>query len=145
MNITRRSLAFGGMGLLASAAATRSALAQDSFLGVGQGLEDFWLASDAYIFGYPLVTMEMTRRIITNVAEPVGTRGPMGQIIKLRLRGRVARHGEQHVAGHRGGRCSAGDFVANLPADVPALTAAFHKAIRDEQQRCGSVATVIPR
>jgi hypothetical protein len=28
--------------------------------------------------------MEMTRRIITNVASPVGTRGPMGQIIKLR-------------------------------------------------------------
>src|ERR1700742_3023040 len=84
MNITRRSLALGGMGLLAGAAATRSVLAQDSFLGVGQGLEDFWLASDAYIFGYPLVTMEMTRRVITNVAEPVGTRGPMGHIIKLR-------------------------------------------------------------
>ncbi|QHO75778.1 hypothetical protein ACH79_27360 [Bradyrhizobium sp. CCBAU 051011] len=84
MKITRRSLAFGGMGLLAGAAATRSALAQDSFFGVGEGLEDFWIASDAYIFGYPLVTMEMTRRIITNVAEPVGTRGPMGQIIKLR-------------------------------------------------------------
>ena len=84
MNITRRSLAFGGMGLLAGAAAARSALAQDSFLGVGQGLEDFWLASDAYVFGYPLVTMEMPRRIITNVAEPIGTRGPMGHIIKLR-------------------------------------------------------------
>jgi hypothetical protein len=28
--------------------------------------------------------MEMTRRVITNVASPVGTRGPMGQIIKLR-------------------------------------------------------------
>ncbi|MBR0764889.1 hypothetical protein [Bradyrhizobium japonicum] len=26
----------------------------------------------------------MTRRIITNVAEAVGTRGPMGHIIKLR-------------------------------------------------------------
>ena len=55
-----------------------------SFLGIGEGLDDFILATDAYIFGYPLVTMEMTRRIITNVAEPVGTRGPMGQIIKLR-------------------------------------------------------------
>src|SRR5262245_50439054 len=84
MKFTRRSLAFGGMGLLAGAAAARSALAQDAFLGVGEGLEDFWLASDAYVFGYPLVTMEMTRRIITNVAEPVGTRGPMGHIIKLR-------------------------------------------------------------
>jgi hypothetical protein len=55
-----------------------------SFLGIGEGLEDFILATDAYIYGYPLVTMEMTRRVITNVVAPVGTRGPMGQIIKLR-------------------------------------------------------------
>jgi hypothetical protein len=55
-----------------------------SFLGIGEGLEDFWLATDAYIYGYPLVTMEMTRRVVTNVATPVGTRGPMGTIIKLR-------------------------------------------------------------
>ncbi len=26
-------------------------------LNLGEGLEDFWLATDAYIFGYPLVTM----------------------------------------------------------------------------------------
>ena len=37
--------------------------------GIGEGLEDFWLATDAYIYGYPLVTMEMTRRVMTNVAE----------------------------------------------------------------------------
>ena len=85
MKITRRSAAFGGMSLLAGAAMSRSAFAeQGAFLGLGEGLEDFWLATDAYIFGYPLVTMEMTRRVITNVAEPVGTRAPMGQIIKLR-------------------------------------------------------------
>lgn len=54
------------------------------FLGIGEGLEDFWLATDAYIYGYRLVTMEITRRVFTNVAAPVGTRGPMGQIIKLR-------------------------------------------------------------
>ncbi len=39
---------------------------------------------DAYIYGYPLVTMEMTRRISTNVAAPEGTRAPMGQFAKLR-------------------------------------------------------------
>jgi hypothetical protein len=44
-----------------------------------EGGEDFWLAQEAYIYGYPLVTMEMTRRIMTNVASPEGTRGPMGQ------------------------------------------------------------------
>lgn len=85
MKITRRSAAFGGMSLLAAAAMSRSALAEHgAFLGLGEGLEEFVLATDAYIFGYPLVTMEMTRRVLTNVAEPVGTRAPMGQIIKLR-------------------------------------------------------------
>jgi hypothetical protein len=53
-------------------------------LNLGEGLEDFWLATDAYIYGYPLVTMEMTRRVITNVARPEGTKAPMGHIIKLR-------------------------------------------------------------
>ena len=52
--------------------------------GIGEGIEDFVLAQDAYIYGYPLVTMEMTRRVITNVAAPEGTKAPMGQIIKLR-------------------------------------------------------------
>src|SRR5215831_5652099 len=42
------------------------------------------IATDAYIYGYPLVTMEMTRRISTNVAKPVGTRAPMGQFARLR-------------------------------------------------------------
>lgn len=84
MKITRRSAAFGGASLLAVAAMSRSALAQGSFMGVEGGLEEFWLATDAYIYGYPLVTMEMTRRVLTNVSEPVGTKAPMGQIIKLR-------------------------------------------------------------
>lgn len=85
MKITRRSATLGGIGMLASAAMGSSALAeQGAFLGIGEGLEDFWLATDAYIYGYPLVTMEMTRRVITNVADSVGTRAPMGQIIKLR-------------------------------------------------------------
>ncbi len=85
MKITRRSTALGGFALLAGTAMARSALAQQgAFHGIGAGLEDFWLATDAYIFGYPLVTMEMTRRIITNVAEPAGTRGPMGHLITLR-------------------------------------------------------------
>jgi plastocyanin len=39
---------------------------------------------DAYIYGYPLVTMEMTRRVMTNVAEPKGSRGPMGQFVNMR-------------------------------------------------------------
>lgn len=41
-------------------------------------------ATDAYIYGYPLITMEMTRRVMTNVAKPEGTHAPMGQFVHLR-------------------------------------------------------------
>jgi hypothetical protein len=56
----------------------------DPHFNLGEGLGDFWLATDAYIYGYPLVTMEMTRRVFTNVARPEGTHAPMGQLIKMR-------------------------------------------------------------
>jgi hypothetical protein len=39
---------------------------------------------EAYIYGYPMVTMEMTRRVMTNIAAPVGKLAPMGQFAKLR-------------------------------------------------------------
>jgi len=42
------------------------------------------IAVDAYIYGYSLVTMEVTRRVSTNVARPEGTRGPMGQLVRVR-------------------------------------------------------------
>jgi hypothetical protein len=42
------------------------------------------LATEAYIYGYPLVTVEMTRRVMTNVATPEGLRGPMGQFVHAR-------------------------------------------------------------
>jgi hypothetical protein len=42
------------------------------------------IAVDAYIYGYPLVTMEATRRVMTNVERPEGTRAPMGQLCRMR-------------------------------------------------------------
>ncbi|MFO1023107.1 MAG: DUF1254 domain-containing protein, partial [Planctomycetales bacterium] len=39
---------------------------------------------EAYIYGYPLVTMEFTRRVMTNVAAPQGTHAPMGQFLLMR-------------------------------------------------------------
>ena len=42
------------------------------------------IAEEAYIYGYSLVTMEMTRRVMTNVAETEATRGPMGHLIRVR-------------------------------------------------------------
>jgi hypothetical protein len=42
------------------------------------------VASEVYVYGYPLVTMEMTRRVATNVEQPSGLRAPMGQFAHLR-------------------------------------------------------------
>jgi len=42
------------------------------------------IAEEAYIYGYPLITMEMTRRVMTNVSEVKGTRGPMGHLTRIR-------------------------------------------------------------
>jgi hypothetical protein len=81
MKITRRAATAGGIGLLAGSA--MGSLARADW-APGEGLEEFWLATEAYIYGYPLVTMEMTRRVFTNVAALEGTRGPMGQIVKMR-------------------------------------------------------------
>lgn len=38
-------------------------------------------ATQAYIYGYPLVTMELTRRSFTNVAAPNGKSAPMGYFV----------------------------------------------------------------
>src|SRR5438445_2964300 len=42
------------------------------------------IGTDAYIYGYPLVTMEMTRRVATNVAAPSGMKAPMGRFANAR-------------------------------------------------------------
>lgn len=85
MNINRRNLTIGGLSLLASSSLSSPLRAEwADIAGIGEGLEDFWIATDAYIYGYPLVTMEITRRIMTNMATPEGNRAPMGQFAKAR-------------------------------------------------------------
>jgi hypothetical protein len=49
-------------------------------------------ATDAYIYGYPLVTMDMTRKRFTNVATPDAAHAPMGQLLKLRTYPAVTNH-----------------------------------------------------
>ena len=83
IRFSRRAAAIAGLGVLGTAAAARAHIGE-GVLGSLEGLEPFWLATDAYIYGYPLVTMEMTRRIMTNVAAPAGTRAPMGQFVRAR-------------------------------------------------------------
>jgi len=86
MNITRRHALAAGFGTAFSALSHSPLRAEfeGPVLGAIEGGEEFWLATDAYVFGYPLVTMEITRRVMTNMASVEGTRGPMGQFIKLR-------------------------------------------------------------
>jgi hypothetical protein len=88
MTTTRRAVLAGGS-LLTSAALLRDvriALAQPVDAGgapepAASSLET---AIQAYIYGYPLVTMEMTRRVTTNAEKPEGLRGPMGQFANAR-------------------------------------------------------------
>ena len=49
-------------------------------------------ATDAYIYGYPLVTMDMTRKQFTNVASPDAAHAPMGQILRFRTYPAVDNH-----------------------------------------------------
>ena len=46
--------------------------------------ETLRLATEAYVYGYPLVTMEMTRRVMTNAVEPKDDHAPMGQLYSSR-------------------------------------------------------------
>jgi hypothetical protein len=49
-----------------------------------RALEARATAIDAYIYAYPLVSMDMTRRVMSNVAQPEGSKSPMNQFARLR-------------------------------------------------------------
>ena len=83
MDISRRAVTLGSLSFIAGTSMSSMIRAEEGFAPF-EGLDEFVLATDAYVYGYPLVTIEMTRRVITNVAQPEGLRAPMGQIIKAR-------------------------------------------------------------
>jgi len=57
--------------------------AQDG-CGSSEGARSARSRHDAYIYAYPLVTMEYTRRVMTNVDKPGRSKAPMGQFARLR-------------------------------------------------------------
>ena len=105
MSITRRTATLGGLSLLVGTSVSTMSRAEfGESLGIGEGLEDFWLATDAYVYGYPLMTMEMTRRVMTNVA---AVEGPAGRWARLRGEGQPRattpsyRHGSKSPCNRR--------------------------------------------
>ena len=55
-------------------------------------LEAIQVATEAYVYGYPLVTFDMARRQQTNVAVPDAEHAPMGQMIRMRSYPAVDNH-----------------------------------------------------
>ncbi len=68
-------------GLLTAAVTPPAVEAQDNLPTEAEAAA---LATDAYVYGYSLVTMEYTRRVMTNTSEPKGTHAPMGQFVRMR-------------------------------------------------------------
>jgi hypothetical protein len=86
--LSRRIRMTAAMSMFACALAVLSvaaSFAQNSPASSGLTADEVTrIATDAYFYGYPLVTVEMTRRVVTNVAAPVGLRAPMGQFAVAR-------------------------------------------------------------
>jgi hypothetical protein len=85
MLLNRRHFALTALSLPLAAAALGSARAQSEaplLKAEGNDLQSF--AVDAYVYGYSLITMDYTRRVLTNTAEPKGTKAPAGQFASLR-------------------------------------------------------------
>ena len=84
-NSTRSGLGFGArvlaLAFLLVVFGSPHASAQQGATPLGAD-EASAIATDAYIYGYPLVTMEYTRRVLTNRAEPTQNGGIDGQLVR---------------------------------------------------------------
>jgi hypothetical protein len=88
MKSIRLGITFLCLGAIASFPSAASADETPS-LGVVEAVS---IATEAYIYGYPLVTFDMVRKQQTNVATPDPEHAPMGQMIKMRTYPAVDNH-----------------------------------------------------
>ncbi|WP_431283182.1 DUF1254 domain-containing protein [Humitalea sp. 24SJ18S-53] len=77
----RQALTLPALLAAATTVTATAAQAQAAALTLLQARE---IARDAYLFGYPLVTVDLTRRVSTNRARPEGFHAPMNQFAMLR-------------------------------------------------------------
>jgi hypothetical protein len=88
MKPCRASAAFGAatvfLTLLAGCGKQEEAKVEKAAATEAKTVEALAIATDAYVYAYPLVTMETSRRVMTNVAAPEGTHAPMGQFVRMR-------------------------------------------------------------
>ena len=84
MSLTRRSVALGSLGLLSTGLGAPLRAQHSDFSSLPERTDALGTAINAYVYGYPLMTMEFTRRVLTNVAKPDGRKAPMGQFIRMR-------------------------------------------------------------
>src|SRR6476661_7058152 len=76
-NILCRAAAYALLGSLTVVSACKKIGADSETIDPDDARQ---IAIDTYVYGYPLVTVDMTRRVTTNVAYPEGLHAPMGQV-----------------------------------------------------------------
>ena len=79
-NIAHRAAALALLGSLAAVSSCKKVGADSETIDPEDAAK---IAVDAYVYGYPLVTMDMTRRVMTNVATPTDKHAPMGQFANM--------------------------------------------------------------
>jgi hypothetical protein len=89
MKPIRRAVAAVCFGALAAFPVAAGAEEAAPSLGAVEGIS---IATEAYIYGYPLVTFDMVRRQQTNVVAPDAEHAPTGQMIEMRTYPAVDNH-----------------------------------------------------
>ena len=84
MRTTKRTFISSALACTIAVTVFTGSAMQRAFAAPLTAAEATALGTEAYIYGYPLITMEFTRRVTTNVVEPTGLRAPMGQFANAR-------------------------------------------------------------